>query len=147
MNTSRIKQDNLLFLDVTSRHGTEDEDIVVCVNNIKRLLNNNDDLKLINKSRENPLPEDIESKSDPITLSAIALAFLSGGAATALINAISSALSSTHNTSLSFKVTDPATGREISFSAENLNIDQVSKQLDDFDLFSQKTFSKTKSSK
>src|SRR5262245_42669774 len=74
----------------------------------------------------------MESKVDPVSLTAIGLAFLTTGAAKALISAIRSALPESKEADIEITVTPPQ-GEAIHFKGENLTGGQVDKVISMFD--------------
>lgn len=102
-----------------------DEEIYRHVANIKQLLHSEPSIEVLSATKPESASEGHEEKSDVVSLSALAMAFISGGAAGALINAIRATSQSARDSEIEYSIDLGDDTGKLELKAKNLTAQQT----------------------
>jgi hypothetical protein len=111
------------------------EEVFRHASQIKNLLEKNLDVQLVPESESigRAITEGVEKKAEPITMAAIALAFVSGGAAKAVIDAIRALSGRARDSAFEYDITVDDKSAKISLKADHLTQTQATAFLEKLD--------------
>jgi hypothetical protein len=102
--------------------------------NLQGLLAESGELKIAPVAREHVDMNDIESRAEPITLSALAISFITSGAITALIGALKAMYLGTRATDIEYSIELSDGGGKLSLKTSNLSKAEATRVLEQWAL-------------
>ena len=106
------------------------EDVYQRISKMRALLAGNDDIALSRPQIEMDRSSGLEQKAEPVTMTALMMAFITGGAATALIAAIRAVHPSSRDSSVEYSLELNDGRGKLNLKAANLTRDQTTAVLE-----------------